>query len=130
MVSLRALLFLLLLSGSGYAGATEYYCIVKHEQKLSDDGKIQPVENSLFLGKDFRIHRKTGVVTAAVKFSGWDKMRVIFPGSTEHSFIAVAEDGGRYPIASLLEIHEFVSGYWKPFLWNIRGSTLYSGTCN
>jgi hypothetical protein len=130
MIILRTLLFLLFFSGPGDAGPIEYYCIVKHEQKLSNDGRIEPVEPSLFLGKDFRIHRKTGVVTATAKFSGWDKMRVIFSGSTEHSFIAVAEDVGRYPIASLLEIHEFVSDYWKPFLWNIRGSTLYSGTCN
>ena len=129
MVIFYAVLFLMLLQSSGYAGVIEYYCTVKHELKLSNDGKIQDVKNSFFLGKDFRIDRKTGVVTAALNFSGWDKLRVIYPGSAEHSFIAVAEDSGRFPVASLLEIHEFVSGVSKPFLWHIRGATLYSGNC-
>jgi len=129
MVILRALLFLMLLPASGYAGPTEYYCTIKHDLKLSNDGNIQQLKNSPFLGKDFRIDRKTGTVRATSNLSGIDKLRVVFSGSAEHSFIAVAEIVGQYPKASLIEIQEFVSGVSKPFLWHAPGAVLYSGTC-
>jgi hypothetical protein len=125
------LLFMAFVS-SASAGVMEYYCTVKQVLKLSDDGKIvvNEVASPVYVGKDFRISRKTGVISSGVPFSSFEKMRVLFPGSSEHSFVGLAADeDGPFPIASLIEIHEFVPGPVKPFLWHIRGADLYSGTC-
>jgi hypothetical protein len=119
----------MIFAGSACAGAKEYYCTVKQEVKLSEDGKVLEEKASPFVGKDFRISRETGVVTSAVRFASFEKIRVLFPGSAEHSFVGLAEEIGPFPMVSLLEVHEFVSGVVQPFLWHIRGSVLYSGTC-
>jgi hypothetical protein len=132
MVVCYIVLFFMALVSSAYAGGIEYYCTVKQVLKLSDEGKIvvDEVKSRVYVGKDFRINRNTGVISSGVPFSSFEKMRVLFPGSSKHSFIGLAADEyGPFPIASLIEIHEFVSGPVKPFLWQIRGAELYSGTC-
>lgn len=129
MLLLHAILLTVLFPVFGFAGPTDYHCTIKGDLKLSDDGTIRGVKNSPFLGKDFRIDRRTGTVKAVSNLSGIHQLRVIFPGSAEHSFIAVAEIVGQYPKASLLEIQEFASGASKPFLWHTPGAVLYTGTC-
>ena len=127
-----AALFLIILVDPTHAGKTEYHCTVKQVLKLSDEGKVEVDKNAsrVYIGKDFRIDRETGVISSGVRFSSFSEMRVLFPGSSKHSFVGLAADeDGPFPIASLIEIHEFVSGPVKPFLWHIRGAELYSGTC-
>jgi hypothetical protein len=124
-----AILVLMLFPVFGHAGLTDYYCTIKQNLEMSNDGKIQGVKNSPFLGKDFRIDRQTGIITTASKLSGIDKMRVLFRGSAKHSFIAVFETDGPYPKASLLVVEEYVSSVSKPFLWDAPGAVLYVGTC-
>ena len=75
---------------------------MKQEVTLSEDGKVWEEKASPFVGKDFRISRETGVVTSAVRFSSFEKMRMLFPGSAEHAFVGLAEEIGPFPIVSLL----------------------------
>ena len=130
MVVCSTLVLCMAFVGSASAGAREYACTVKQVMTLSAEGQV--VEATAFadyVGKDFRIHRETGVITSAVPFSRFEQVRVLFSGSTGHALIGLAEESGPGPRATLIEINEVVSGVLKPFLWHTSGAILYAGTC-
>lgn len=86
-----------------------------------------------YVGKEFSVERRTGVMAGALKNSFVTKPEVIDQGSEMNSFKVVAtmrrdQGAGAGSNVYLLVIREFEKGAEKPFLF-IDNDEIYSGTC-
>ena len=86
-----------------------------------------------YLGREFTVDRRTGVMAGALKNSYMTKPEVIDFGSEGNSFKVVTtlrrEQGvGRGSNAYLLVVNEYAQGPTKPFLF-VENDEVYFGTC-
>ena len=86
-----------------------------------------------YVGKEFTVDRRTGVMAGAIKNSYITKPEVIDFGSEENSYKVVTtlrtEQGiGRGSNAYILIINEYKKSASKPFTF-VENSEVYFGTC-
>lgn len=86
-----------------------------------------------YVGKEFTVERRTGVMAGALKNSYITRPDVIDFGSDENAYKVVTtlrkEQGvGRGSNAYLLVVREYVKGPRKPFLF-AENDDVYFGTC-
>lgn len=94
--------------------------------------KEKPI-NRIFIGKQFAVERRTGLMTGALKNSYITDPQVIDYGSTENSFKAVAtmrKDQGAGGGSSIyaLTINEYDESDRKPFIF-LQNDEAFLGWC-
>lgn len=108
----------------------DYRCLV--ERVVTADPSTQPLEQKWYVGEQFTVDRRTGVMVGALKNLSPTRPIVVDLGSSENSYkvVTIQEQGlGRGPgHASLLVIKEFVDAPKKPFLF-ADDDRAYFGTC-
>ena len=77
-----AILLLLALSESAFAGPYSYECEVLEELWLEDDGSIKPLHKIYHNGK-FHVDRRTGAVLGILNNSSYETRQIIDPGGEE-----------------------------------------------
>lgn len=117
-----------------FASDNSYTCQINGEYKISDNGKLLPDNQNIYIDKIFNVERKSGVVLGGgVGNSSYPTKSVIDIGSKDQSFklIWISKDvigtnGGKNAV--YLTIDEFINGDIKPFSM-ILSSKVLSGTC-
>ena len=112
------------------AGTDSYFCVVKTELHLDDDGTLEQYPKPLALGEKFAVDRATGRRIENTPWWGTDgeKITLLAAGNESNSFVAVytAEAGGEGVFLMTLRIEEFAKNDTKPFLLTASGS-VYAG---
>ncbi|WP_147453674.1 hypothetical protein [Pseudomonas prosekii] len=115
--------------GCGEAmAATDYRCTVERTDSTSKSSV-----GHVFIGKQFTVERRTGVMAGALKNSYVTAPQVIDPGSTENSFKVMTTmqlDQGLGSGSALyaLVVNEYQDGPRKNFVF-LDGSDVYFGWC-
>ncbi|WP_460163469.1 hypothetical protein [Pseudomonas sp. S2_F03] len=115
--------------GCGEAmAATDYRCTVERTDSASESSV-----GNLFIGKQFTVERRTGVMAGALKNSYVTAPEVIDPGSTENSFKVVTtmrldQSLGPGSAVFTLVINEYQDGPRKNFVF-LEGDDVYFGWC-
>ena len=129
-----ALLIASLFSSLSYAGAYSYSCEINGEYKFGSDGQLVPDDRKIYLGQQFNVERKSGVVLGAgVGNSSYLTKTVIDIGGKEQAYKliwiskeVVGTNGGRNAV--YLSVEEYSESDVKPFSM-IVGSQVLSGVC-
>jgi len=117
------------LAGMGNAWAlTDYRCTVDRAVSASESSI-----SHIFIGKQFTVERKTGVMAGALKNSYLTEPQVIDFGSTENSYKVVTtmrkdEGVGQGSSVFVLTINEYVDEAQKPFIF-LNNDDVYLGWC-
>jgi len=117
------------LTGATNAWAlSDYRCTVERSVSASDSNF-----NQMYIGKQFTVERRTGLMAGALKNSYFTKPTVIDDGSTGNAFMVVttmrADQGvGAGSMVYVLTINEFTESASKPFIYLIN-SDAYLGQC-
>lgn len=120
---------LVALTGVGSAQAfPDYRCSIERAVSASESSLSQT-----FIGKQFTVERKTGLMAGALKNSYVTEPQVIDYGSSENSYKVVTtmrKDQGAGAGSSLfaLTINEYSDGVRKPFVF-LSDSDVYFGWC-
>ena len=115
--------------GMGNAWASpDYRCTVERAASASESSL-----GHMYIGKQFTVERKTGLMAGALKNSYVTEPQVIDFGSSENSYKVVTtmrRDQGAGAGSSLfaLTINEFADGVRKPFVF-LSDSDVYFGWC-
>jgi len=115
--------------GCGQAiAATDYRCTIER----TDSATEYPVSH-LFIGKQFTVERRTGLMAGALKNSYVTAPKVIDPGSTENSFKVVTtmqlhQGLGVGSAVYALVVNEYQNGPRKNFVF-LEGDNVYFGWC-
>lgn len=112
------------------AGELAYTCIVTKVYDLQDDGTLETSAwDEGLAGSLFSVSRVTGeAVGEVVPTLMATSVRVVNPGSHEHSFKAVSEYAG--PHVQVIEVQEFLEGEPKPFIaLSMGGAGVVTGLC-
>lgn len=134
----RALLILLataslLLSGLAVAG-DDYRCtILRIEHSHADKAAVVELLRKTYVGKQFTVERRTGVMAGALKNSYVTAPQVIDSGSKDNSFKAVTtmrrdQGAGAGSTVYVLVVDEFVDTPKKPFVF-LGNEEVYFGSC-
>jgi hypothetical protein len=88
---------------------------------------------STYLGKDFTVDRRTGIMAGTLKNSYITRPQVIDLGSKDNSYKVVTtmrkeEGAGSGSMVYVLTINEFDPATKKPFIF-LENATAYFGTC-
>ncbi len=116
-----------------FAGGSTYSCEVKAEFSLADDG-ILKLENKSYIGSQFNVERKSGLVMGdVIGNSAYPTKQVIDVGSSEQSYQLVWISHEVWGVkgafnSAYLRIQEYHAGIEKPFILNLGYKTL-SGLC-
>lgn len=86
-----------------------------------------------YLGKEFAVERRTGVMTGALKNSYITRPEVVDAGSDENAYKVVTtlrqeQGAGRGSNAYLLVVNEYAKGSKKPFVF-VENDNVYFGSC-
>lgn len=117
------------LVGAGNAWALpDYRCTVERAASASEVSL-----GHMYIGKQFTVERKTGLMAGALKNSYLTEPQVIDYGSSENSYKVVTtmrKDQGAGAGSSLfaLTINEYADGVRKPFVF-LSDSDVYFGRC-
>lgn len=117
------------LIGAGNAWASpDYRCTVERTASASASSLAH-----MYLGKQFTVERKTGLMAGALKNSYFTEPQVIDYGSSENSYKVVTtmrKDQGAGAGSSLfaLTINEYADDVRKPFVF-LSDSDVYYGWC-
>jgi len=127
-----ALCMALLVETATAQALRDYKCIVERVAS-ADASAIHMKFQMYFVGKEFTVDRRTGVMAGNLKNSYTTSPVVVDAGSTENSFKAVTtlrkEQGlGPGSNAYLLVVNEYVDSPKKPFLF-AENDDVYFGTC-
>ena len=120
---------LLTLAATANAWATEdYRCTIESTVAA----KEKPI-NRIYIGKQFIVEKRTGLMTGALKNSYVTDPQVIDYGSTENSYKSVAtmrKDQGAGVGSSIyaLTINEYDEGDRKPFIF-LQNDEAFLGWC-
>ena len=131
---LLALLIASLLASLSYAGGYSYSCEITGEYKYGSDGQLVPDDRKIYLGQQFNVERKTGVVLGAgVSNSSYPTRTVIDVGGKQQAYKLIwtskevaGTNGGRNAV--YLSVEEYNESDVKPFSM-IVGSQVLSGVC-
>ena len=112
----------------------DYRCTIERlEISFSSNKSAVEGMRAAYVGKQFTVERRTGLMAGALKNSFVTSPQVIDPGSRDNSFKAVTTSrldqgaGGGSAIYVLI-IGEFLKTRKKPFMFT-ENDTLYFGTC-
>jgi len=120
-------------ASSAHAG-TDYRCVVERIYDADGDkSKLIDGERKLFIGKEFTVDRKSGVMIGALKNSYMTEPVVIDHGSKDNSFKAVTtmrrdQGVGAGSAVFTLVIKEYADPPQKPFAFLADG-TVFFGSC-
>jgi len=108
--------------------STDYRCTVERTDSTTESSL-----GHLFIGKQFTVERRTGVMAGALKNSYVTAPQVIDPGSTQNSFKVVTtmqlDQGlGVGSAVYALVINEYQDGPRKNFVF-LEGDDVYFGWC-
>lgn len=115
--------------GCGQAiAATDYRCTVERTDSATENSV-----GHLFIGKQFTVERRTGLMAGALKNSYVTAPQVIDPGSTDNSFKVVTtmqlDQGlGVGSAVYALVINEYQDSPRKNFVF-LEGDDVYFGWC-
>ena len=122
-----------LMSTAVLAG-TDYRCTIERIVDSAEDGAPSiAAKRKVYVGKEFTIDRRTGVMIGALKNSYLTEPRVIDSGSSENSFKAVTtmrRDQGVGAGSNLFAIvvKEFAETAKKPFVF-LENDMVFYGHC-
>lgn len=112
----------------------DYRCKIERvaNAEASPNSSLQFQENN-FLGKEFTVERRTGVMAGALKNSYITRPEVIDFGSEGNSYKVVTtlrkeQGAGRGSNAYLLVVNEYAKSPKKPFVF-VENADVYFGTC-
>ncbi len=113
---------------------TDYRCTV--ERVYDADGDKSPLidgQRKLYIGKEFTVDRRSGVMVGALKNSYVTEPVVIDRGSEDNSFKAVTtmrrdQGVGAGSTIYALVVKEYVEKPQKPFVF-LTDDTVYFGSC-
>ena len=117
-----------------WAMGPDYKCKIERISIASgDSGNLYETYKELYLGKEFTVDRRNGVMVGELKNSYVTRPQVIDFGSTENSYKVVnslkAEQGaGAGSNIYALNIEEFHSGPKKPFVF-LENNKVFFGFC-
>lgn len=120
---------LVALAGMGSAQAfPDYRCSIERVVSASESSL-----NQTFIGKEFTVERKTGLMAGALKNSYVTEPLVIDLGSSENSYKVVTtmrreQGAGAGSSLFALTINEYAEGVRKPFVF-LADSDVYLGSC-
>lgn len=119
---------------SCWAMGPDYKCKIERLIVASGDtGNSYEIYKELYLGKEFTVDRRSGVMVGELKNTYVTRPQVIDFGSTENSYKVVTtmktEQGtGAGSNIYALNIDEFVSGSKKPFVF-MENNKVFLGFC-
>jgi hypothetical protein len=120
---------------SGYAAASDdYRCTIKRVERSQQDKEstLETLRDS-FVGQQFTVERRSGLMAGALKNSYVTKPQVVDPGSKDNSYKVVTtmridQGAGHGSNVYVLVVNEFVDGKIKPFVF-LQNDTTYFGQC-
>lgn len=112
--------------------ASDYKCTIERVETANNDADQNTLYRS-FIGKEFTVERRTGVMAGALKNSYVTDPVVVDFGSTENSFKVVTtmrrdQGVGAGSNAYILTVNEYVDSQRKPFLF-AHNDAAYFGYC-
>jgi len=123
-------LFLLLSSEFSLASEFDYKCNIERvvSSEVANESSLK-----FYIGQEFTVDRKTGMMVGALKNSYVTKPQVIDFGSNENSYkviasLKVSEGAGAGSNIYALTISEFIRGSSKPFVF-LQNSNIFLGSC-
>lgn len=124
----KAVAVLILVATTNAWAAEDYRCTIESTVAAKD----KPI-NRIYIGKQFTVERRTGLMAGALKNSYVTDPQVIDYGSTENSYKAVAtmrKDQGAGVGSSIyaLTINEYDEGDRKPFIF-LQNDEAFLGWC-
>ena len=127
-VGVKAVALLALAGATNVWAAEDFRCTIESTVAA----KEKPI-NRIFIGKQFTVERRTGLMAGALKNSYVTDPQVIDYGSTENSYKAVAtirKDQGAGVGSSIyaLTINEYDKGDRKPFIF-LQNDEAFLGWC-
>lgn len=118
----------------GAVAASDYSCTVARRLAVAPESStVQKAQESNYIGKQFTVERRTGLMAGILKNAHLTKPQVIDAGSSENSFKVVTtlrrEEGvGIGSNIYALTINEYDKSTQKPFVF-LENDVVYIGTC-
>lgn len=111
----------------------DYRCVVERVTSTDLDPKGRLAYLKSFVGKEFTVERRTGIMAGALKNAYLTNPMIVDPGSKDNSFKAVTTLPlnpalGPGSNAYLLVVNEYVEGPKKPFVF-VENDEVYFGNC-
>ena len=125
---------LLVIGMKVWAVGPDYKCKIERLSFASgDSGSSYETYKELYLGKEFTVDRKSGVMVGELKNSYVTRPQVIDFGSSENSYKVVTtmrtdQGAGAGSNIYALNIEEFESGPKKPFVF-MENNRIFFGFC-
>ena len=122
------------LTTSGAVAASDYRCTVARRLAVAPElSAVQKAQESHYIGKQFTVERRTGIMAGVLKNTYLTKPQVIDAGSSENSFKVVTtlrrEEGvGNGSNIYALTINEYDKSIQKPFVF-LENDVVFLGTC-
>lgn len=112
----------------------DYKCTV-NRLVVNDQKNVEVLQSmtSYYVGKEFTIDRRTGIMAGVLKNSYLTKPKIIDSGSSENSFKAITtltlEQGlGSGTNVHVIVVREYEDGLKKPFVF-LDNDEVYMGMC-
>lgn len=127
-----ALLLFLIVSPNGYA--QDYKCTINRIASADDsDSGVTAFRNRTYLGKEFTVERRTGLMAGILKNSYVTTPEIVDPGSSDNSFTVVTRMSrkqglGPGTMVYVLVVKEYLRGSRKPFTF-LENDVAFFGTC-
>lgn len=128
------LFFIASLPGLSFAGSQDYKCKIERVSFAEgDDSDTYKMFAKAFIGEEFTVDRKTGLMVGSLKNSYVTSPQVIDIGSSENSYkvvstMRVIEGAGAGSNIYALNVEEFVEGPTKPFIF-LQNNKVFFGSC-
>ena len=120
-------------TSNSFAQFSDYRCKIERiSSSVTSDGKNEFLAS--YVGKEFTVDRKTGIMVGVLKNSYVNKPQVIDSGSKENSFkviasLKVTEGAGAGSNMYALTIDEHQDGKIKPFVF-LQNNIAFFGHCS
>lgn len=139
-IMLEKIIFILGLAGAvlmptAVLAGTDYRCTIERViDSLDDNASSIAGKRKIYIGKEFTVDRRTGVMAGALKNAYLTEPRVIDSGSSENSFKAVTamrRDQGVGAGSNLyaIVVREYAESSKKPFVF-LENDTVFYGYCS
>lgn len=132
MQRILTLLLFLVAATNGYA--QDYKCTINRIASADDsDSGVTGFRNRTYLGKEFTVERRTGLMAGVLKNSYVTTPEIVDPGSSDNSFKVVTTMSRRQGLGPgtmvyVLVVKEYLPGQRKPFTF-LENDVAFFGTC-
>ncbi len=122
------------LSGYSLAANQDYKCEIERVSVVEgNDSNTYKMFAESFIGQEFTVDRKTGLMVGSLKNSYVTSPQVIDIGSSENSYKVVStmrvdQGAGAGSNIYALNVDEFIEGPKKPFVF-LQNNKVFFGTC-